>query len=489
MALSVAEQYLLELINRARLDPEAEANRYNLDLNDGLAAGSIGSEALQVLAPNDELNRAATAHSQWMLDTDAFSHTGSGGSSAGERMAASGYDFVGQWTWRENLAWAGTTGTIDLNDAIINHHEGLYRSAGHRANTFDAKISEVGLGQVEGMFTQNGQSYSSSMLTANFAASGAATFLTGVSYRDQSRDKFYSIGEGRANYRITVDGETAVTTDAGGYGMDVGGDAETLVRVGQGSRAIARLEVDMSEGNVKLDIVTASNGNTALEISGSARLVGGITDARLLGVADLSLDGSGHDNRLIGNKGDNVINGHGGDDRIYGYHGADDIRAGSGNDVLFGGWGSDEMRGNVGNDKLFGGKSADRLIGGGDNDELNGQDGNDRLYGEHGNDRLFGGAGKDVLKGGADDDRMTGGAGADVFVFNDGDDVIRDFEDNIDTIKIGRGMAGDSATVESILDDATVHRGHTTLHFDNGDSLTIYHLDDPDLLANDLLIV
>lgn len=489
MTLSAAEQYLLELINRARLDPEAEADRFDLDLNDGLGAGTISGEALQVLAPSSELSAAAAAHSEWMLSADTFSHTGQNGSSAGDRMANSGYEFVGEWTWRENLAWAGTTGTIDLADAIENHYEGLYRSSGHRVNTFDADISEVGLGQAEGMFTQNGQTYSSSMLTENFAASGGSTFITGVAYSDADRDKFYSIGEGLGGYNITADGTKVQTATTGGYGMDAGDDAQTQVVVGRGSSSIARLEVDMSDGNVKLDVVVASDGSTHLELSGSAQLLGGIKDARLLGQADLSLEGSGHDNTLIGNKGDNEIFGYNGDDRLYGYHGRDDMRGGGDDDVLFGGWGSDEMRGNVGDDKLFGGKNADRLIGGGDNDQLDGQDGADRLYGEHGADRLFGGNGNDLLKGGAGSDRLTGGAGADVFVFNGGDDVIRDFEDNVDLIKIGRGTAGDDASIASILDDAVVRNGHTTLYFDDGDSLTFYYIADPDDLANDLLIV
>ncbi len=34
---SQAEQYLLELINRARLDPQAEADRFGIDLNENLA--------------------------------------------------------------------------------------------------------------------------------------------------------------------------------------------------------------------------------------------------------------------------------------------------------------------------------------------------------------------------------------------------------------------------------------------------------------------
>ena len=41
MALTAAEQYLLELINRARLDPQAEADRYGVGLNSGLAGGRI----------------------------------------------------------------------------------------------------------------------------------------------------------------------------------------------------------------------------------------------------------------------------------------------------------------------------------------------------------------------------------------------------------------------------------------------------------------
>lgn len=74
MTLSAAEQYLLELINRARLDPQAEANRYDLPLNAGLGAGTISGEALQVLSPNSELNEAAVAHSEWMLNADVQSY-------------------------------------------------------------------------------------------------------------------------------------------------------------------------------------------------------------------------------------------------------------------------------------------------------------------------------------------------------------------------------------------------------------------------------
>ena len=196
MSLTAAEQYLLELINRARLDPQAEADRYGVGLNAGLEAGTISTAPVQVLAQNDLLSTAAAEHSAWMLQADTFSHTGRGGSSAGERMADANYEFTGAWSWRENLAWAGTTGTIDLTDAVIDHHEGLYRSSGHRVNTFASEVTEIGIGQVQGSFTHNGEQYDSSMLTENFATSGNNHFVTGVAYRDADGDAFYSIGEG-----------------------------------------------------------------------------------------------------------------------------------------------------------------------------------------------------------------------------------------------------------------------------------------------------
>lgn len=80
MALSAAEQYLLELINRARLDPLSEAERYNLGLNVGLASGTITGTAKEVLAPDTLLEQASQTHSEWMLDEDVFAHQGDGGS-------------------------------------------------------------------------------------------------------------------------------------------------------------------------------------------------------------------------------------------------------------------------------------------------------------------------------------------------------------------------------------------------------------------------
>src|SRR5689334_21580335 len=66
------EQYLLELINRARANPSAEAARDHVDLNEGLAAGTITTATKHPLAFNPFLINSALGHSQDMLDHDFF---------------------------------------------------------------------------------------------------------------------------------------------------------------------------------------------------------------------------------------------------------------------------------------------------------------------------------------------------------------------------------------------------------------------------------
>ena len=89
------EQLMVELINRARANPAAEASRLGIDLNEGLSAGTISTAAKQPLAINPYLTDGARKHSQWMIDNDTFSHTGQGGSAPNDRMTGAGYIFAG----------------------------------------------------------------------------------------------------------------------------------------------------------------------------------------------------------------------------------------------------------------------------------------------------------------------------------------------------------------------------------------------------------
>ena len=362
MALSATEQYMLELINRARLDPVAEARRYGLDLDADLAPGTIARQSLQVLAPDDRLRAAAEGHSSWMLQADVFSHDGAGGSSAYDRMTAEGYAFEGGWSWRENLAWRGTTApSIDLAAAIDSHHEGLYRSAGHRTNTFAPQVREIGIAQVAGTFTYEGTDYRSSMVTQNFALSGPEVFVTGVAFADRDGDRFYGVGEGLSGVTVSAAGAGATTAAAGGYALATTADSLTVEVTRDGTR-LARLTLDTSEGNVKLDVIDRAEGGTALALSASATLSDSRLDAVwLLGTDDLDLTGASTRNELIGNAGDNRLSGRGGADRLEG---------GAGDDRLSGGGGRDWLEGGAGDDWLEGGAGADRFVYSGGADRI-----------------------------------------------------------------------------------------------------------------------
>jgi hypothetical protein len=266
------EQYLLELINRGRADPAAEAARYGIDLNEGLPAGTISSDPKQPLAANGDLIDGARAHSQWMIDNDVFSHTGAGGSSPGDRMAAAGYDFRVPWAWGENIAWFGTTApSLNPLTTTANLHEGLFvdtdiEGRGHRVNQMNPSYREIGLGIVLGNF----EGYNAEMITEDFAFTttpGVAAFLTGVVYNDTlvTQNSFYTPGEGLGDVTITAtrasDAATFQTTtwSSGGYSLAVpagtyvltaqGGDLSPNLVVGSATIGSSNVKVDFTEDN------------------------------------------------------------------------------------------------------------------------------------------------------------------------------------------------------------------------------------------------
>ncbi len=117
---------------------------------------------------------------------------------------------------------------------------------------------------------------------------------------------------------------------------------------------------------------------------------------------------------------------------------------GTGGDTIIGNALKNRLSGLGGADTLKGGGNVDVIRGGRGNDKVNGQAGNDRLFGDGGRDVIRGGKGNDIINGGKGNDRLFGNAGADTFVFaaGGGKDVIRDFADNVDTVKLkGFGFA------------------------------------------------
>ena len=255
---SAYEQYMLELINRARSNPNAEAALYSLtDLNQGLSPGTITSDPKQPLAFNLFLIDSAREHSQWMGDTNTFSHTGEGGSNAGQRMSAAGYNFTGSWGWGENIALQSTKGTPNVSQFIAEEHEDLFQSDGHRKNILKDSFREIGIGVIKDTFNN----YNAVITTQNFADSGSSVFLTGVAFDDLViDDDFYTIGEGIGGISLKATRQsdnqifTTNTMDAGGYQIALTTGNYDIEFFQNGTKIGNTHSVTINSQNVKLDL-------------------------------------------------------------------------------------------------------------------------------------------------------------------------------------------------------------------------------------------
>ena len=132
------------------------------------------SRGLNPLTINNALNDASEDHSQWMLDTNTFSHTGGGGSSATDRIAASDYELEGRWQTAENIGVQSLRGEPGIADDVAQVHQSLMNSAGHRANLLDPNLEDIGIGIEVGDFTyDSGFRGESVMITQNFGRTDA----------------------------------------------------------------------------------------------------------------------------------------------------------------------------------------------------------------------------------------------------------------------------------------------------------------------------
>lgn len=124
--------------------------------------------------------------------------------------------------------------------------------------------------------------------------------------------------------------------------------------------------------------------------------------------------GSGVHNTFVGGPASQLWQGRGGKDWMY---------AEGGSDTVFGGRGDDSIEAGSGRDFVYGGN------------------GHDSIYGGSGKDQLRGGRKSDFLEGGPGNDRLFGGRGEDTFVIEltGGRDVIADWEDGVDDIKVADG--------------------------------------------------
>lgn len=264
--LTDQEQYMLELVNRARMNPEAEVQRTGEAVDSG-----VSTAPKQALAVDPILSAAADNHSGDMLERDFFDHTNPDKDGPTDRAQAEGWTGRGVW---ENISarWTSASSVSDEQSWVDASHEGLWESDGHQRGMLQDSHTVTGIGIDWGPWEYPGSSYPTAMLATEKFANDGKTYLTGVVIDDADGDNFYDIGEGQGGVRVTVwnDQNTYATSTwgSGGYSVAVapgtynvrfeGGDLkapyETSVTVGNQNE-----KLDVNEDNIGTGTVALSN--------------------------------------------------------------------------------------------------------------------------------------------------------------------------------------------------------------------------------------
>lgn len=259
------EILMLELVNRARFDPTAEAASYGIGLNDPAPDDSSNTPPSVTLTPtqkqplafNLQLMNSSRLHSQWMINQNIFSHYNSPDGSPDDafspwvRITNAGYSYS---TAAENISWSGSTGSINLTSQISSQHRGLFLSVGHRVNILKSDLRELGIGQIAGPFT-NGATYNASMITQNFGTPiGSPNFLTGVVYNDNNSNNIYDVGEGINAVTIFIDGASYTAFSAGAYSIPLINGTYDVIIAGVGLPEVIQTSVTFNGINKKLDV-------------------------------------------------------------------------------------------------------------------------------------------------------------------------------------------------------------------------------------------
>ncbi|PEQ11243.1 hypothetical protein B2G71_18335 [Novosphingobium sp. PC22D] len=342
VAPSAQEQYLLELINDARLDPLGNAARYiasydPLSIEDsairnafrafGVDANALLAqyEALNPAAPlawNEALGDAAEYHNAAMIRADQQAHQLPNEPGFGQRLTDAGYPYrsAGEniYAFADSLLY-GHAGFMvdwgyddeDVVDGRVDSDydeigDGIQDPAGHRQNIMSGGFTEVGIAVTRE--TDSRTDVGEYVITQDFGNRGY-TFVTGVAYSDLDDDGFYSVGEGRGDLVVSIGSSSVTTYASGGYSLQSGTGAKAIVLSGAGLSSQVTVNTTISE-NLKLDVV---DGNTLLT-SGSIAVDGFEGAIKALGIEGLTLSAGAGSQTFEGTSGSDRFDGGAGTD-------------------------------------------------------------------------------------------------------------------------------------------------------------------------------
>ncbi len=262
------ETLALELINRARANPNEEAeilaNLDNTDVQNAINYFNVNLEVFKnalksypsrpPLAFNKKLNSSALVMSNLIKEYEVQSHE-IGGTTLSSRVDDSGYDWMmlGEniFAYSKSVVHAHAGFCIDWG----NGENGMQPGAGHRENIMNKDFKEIGISFLKSV---DSDKVGPNIETQDFALpQGNKKFITGVVYEDKNNNNFYDLGEGIKNINIVVEGNKyySVSSSSGAYVLPVSKSGEIKIQAyGDNFKKIER-SINIKNENYKLDFL------------------------------------------------------------------------------------------------------------------------------------------------------------------------------------------------------------------------------------------
>ena len=296
------QQLMLELINRARADAMAEAQRlvkiaqtdpeikssidfFSVNLAEMVKQFNTLEQYVPPLSMNPLLSNAAMLHSQDMLNNVFQGHISSDNplppnkpnDKLRMRIDHQGYIWgriaENVYAHAKSVLNAHVGFEIDWGDSSTKKTlHGMQDPPGHRQAIHSDKFKEVGFGIVKGSNESGGKDVGPVIITQDFGKPQADNicFITGVAYHDLNGNRFYDIGEGLKGIKFSAPsaGHFAVTSRSGGYSIPTWWNGLYAVTMDSSLTGHKLFWVPISNNqNEKLDYVFI--GNLVMDGSGN----------------------------------------------------------------------------------------------------------------------------------------------------------------------------------------------------------------------------
>jgi uncharacterized protein YkwD len=278
-------QYMLQLLNMARTDPQAAVSYLEANITPDIQAtlnyygvnlqatlNTIGSATAQPpLAWNADLAQAAQGHSQDMANNNFQSHNGSDGSNPTQRMESAGYS--NPTSTGENVYAYGSSVDQAMEAFLLDWG---VSDAGHRDNILQPNVSaqdtyrDVGIGLV----TTNGSNSTGPLVvTQDFGAqANEQAQVVGAVYNDPNGTGSYQVGEGVGNVQITAvnvaNGQVSSTQTwaSGGYELALSPGNYQLI-ASQNNQVIGSRTITINNVNIEQDFNLTANSPVGASLS------------------------------------------------------------------------------------------------------------------------------------------------------------------------------------------------------------------------------